>query len=85
MTSDQGGVAALIQRLQLIVNDQMGLSNILECDCSTDSDYDSINSDISADEQSLEGTSSHVNEMCQIREEGKKLKRTQSLLNWPLF
>ncbi|XP_022879312.1 protein farnesyltransferase subunit beta isoform X2 [Olea europaea var. sylvestris] len=75
----QGGVAALIQRLQLIVNDQMGLSNILECDCSTDSDYDSINSDISADEQSLEGTSSHVNEMCQIREEAAGQPNTSHL------
>lgn len=65
----QGGVAALIQRLHLIVTDQMGLSNILECKSSTDSDFDSINSDISADEQCLEGTSSHVNEGFQIQEE----------------
>ncbi|KAL2505169.1 Protein farnesyltransferase subunit beta [Abeliophyllum distichum] len=67
----QGGVAALIQRLHLIVNEQMGLSNILECECSTDSDYDSTNSDISEGGQCYEGTSSHVNETCQLREEGQ--------------
>ncbi|XP_060193387.1 protein farnesyltransferase subunit beta isoform X4 [Lycium barbarum] len=59
----QGAVAFLIQRLNLVVHEQLGLSN----DLGTESD-DSSESELSAEEEHLEVTSSHVQEICPPQE-----------------
>ncbi|XP_059294125.1 protein farnesyltransferase subunit beta isoform X2 [Lycium ferocissimum] len=59
----QGAVAFLIQRLNLVVHEQLGLSN----DLGTESD-DSSESELSDEEEHLEGTSSHVQEICPPQE-----------------
>ncbi|KAI3452423.1 hypothetical protein Pfo_009088 [Paulownia fortunei] len=64
----QGGVAAIIQRLHLMVNEQLGPSNTFKFDCRTESDNDSSNSD---GERYSEGASSPVNDICQPMQEGK--------------
>ncbi|KAL6518842.1 hypothetical protein OROHE_017595 [Orobanche hederae] len=64
----QGGVAAIIQRLHLMVSEQMGLSNTSNFECKTESDSDSSNS---GGEQSFEGASSSLNDVCQPMQEGK--------------
>ncbi|KAI3474882.1 hypothetical protein Pfo_030193 [Paulownia fortunei] len=63
----QGGVAAIIQRLHLMVNEQLGPSNTFKFDCRTESDNDSSNSD---GERYSEGASSPVNDICQPMQEG---------------
>lgn len=63
---DQGAVAFLIQRLKSIVHEQLGLSNEL----STESADDSSESELSDEEEHLEGTSSHVQKTCPLRQEG---------------
>ncbi|KAA8548094.1 hypothetical protein F0562_004645 [Nyssa sinensis] len=67
----QGGVLALIQRLHLIADEQLVLSNTGEGDCSTDGTRCSATSDLSEGEQCLEGTS-HVKETCHFRQEGEQ-------------
>ncbi|GER52069.1 farnesyl-protein transferase beta subunit [Striga asiatica] len=64
----QGGVAAIIQRLHLIVSQQLGLPNTFKFDHTTESDDDSSNSD---GEQTFEGTSSPLEEVSQPTPEGK--------------
>ncbi|KAF3649287.1 Protein farnesyltransferase subunit beta [Capsicum annuum] len=64
----QGAVAFLIQRLNLVVREQLGLSN----DLGTESADDSSDSELSAEEEHLEGTSSHVQETCPHGKEGQE-------------
>ncbi|XP_009758103.1 protein farnesyltransferase subunit beta isoform X1 [Nicotiana sylvestris] len=64
----QGVVAFLIQRLKSIVHEQLGLSNEL----STESADDSSESELSDEEEHLEGTSSHVQKTCPLRQEGQE-------------
>ncbi|KAK6155185.1 hypothetical protein DH2020_009433 [Rehmannia glutinosa] len=64
----QGGVAAIIQRLRLVVSEQMGLPNTSNFDSRTESDNDSSDSD---GDQSSEGASSPVNDSCQPIQKGK--------------
>ncbi|GFP96060.1 protein farnesyltransferase subunit beta [Phtheirospermum japonicum] len=63
----QGGVAAIIQRLHLMVSEQVGLLNTFESDSRTESDNGSSNSD---GERSSEGASSPLNDVCQPIKEG---------------
>jgi len=63
---DQGAVVFLIQRLNLVVHEQLGMSN----DLSTESADDSSESEISDEEEHLEGTSSHVQETFPLGQEG---------------
>ncbi|KAL8494577.1 hypothetical protein ACS0TY_025413 [Phlomoides rotata] len=65
----QGGVAAIIQRLHLIVNEQLGLPNTFQSDCRTEDGGDSSNSD---EEQRPEGPSSPVNDVSGPLQEGVK-------------
>ncbi|KAG5624384.1 hypothetical protein H5410_009602 [Solanum commersonii] len=62
----QGAVVFLIQRLNLVVHEQLGLSN----DLSTESADDSSESELSDEEEHLEGTSSHVQETFPLGQEG---------------
>lgn len=64
----QGAVAFLIQRLNLAVHEQLGLSN----DLGTESADDSSESELSDEEEHLEGTSSHVQETCPLGQEGQE-------------
>ncbi|KAK6129321.1 hypothetical protein DH2020_036929 [Rehmannia glutinosa] len=64
----QGGVAAIIQRLRLVVSEQMGLPNTSNFDSRTESDNDSSDSD---GDQSSEGASSPANDSCQPIQKGK--------------
>ncbi|KAL3624243.1 hypothetical protein CASFOL_033059 [Castilleja foliolosa] len=64
----QGGVAAIIQRLHLMVSAQMGLPNTFESDSRTESDNSSSDSD---GERSSDGASSPLNNVCQPMKEGK--------------
>ncbi|MCD9558772.1 hypothetical protein HAX54_016389 [Datura stramonium] len=64
----QGAVAFLIQRLNLVVHEQLGLSN----DLGTESADDSSESELSDEEEHLEGTSSHVEETCPLGQEGQE-------------
>ncbi|CAN4082456.1 unnamed protein product [Withania somnifera] len=64
----QGAVAFLIQRLNLVVHEQLGLSN----DHGTGSADDSSGSELSDEEEHLEGTSSHVLETCPLGPEGQE-------------
>ncbi|KAJ8546330.1 hypothetical protein K7X08_018913 [Anisodus acutangulus] len=64
----QGAVAFLIQRLNLVAHGQLGLSN----DLSTESADDSSESELSDEEEHLEGTSSHVQETCPLGQEGQE-------------
>ncbi|GER35749.1 farnesyl-protein transferase beta subunit [Striga asiatica] len=64
----QGGVAAIIQRLHLIVSQQLGLPNTFKFDHTTESDDDSSNSD---GERTFEGASSQLEEVSQSTPEGK--------------
>lgn len=63
----QGAVLFLIQRLNLVVREQLGLSN----DLSTESD-DSSESELSVEEVHLKGTSSHVQETRGLGQEGQE-------------
>lgn len=62
----QGAVVFLIQRLNLIVHEQLGLSN----DLSTESADDSSESELSDEEELLEGTSSHVQDTFPLGQAG---------------
>ncbi|TMW84471.1 hypothetical protein EJD97_025160 [Solanum chilense] len=62
----QGAVVFLIQRLNLVVHEQLGLSN----DLSTESANDSSESELSDEEEHLEGTSSHVQDTFPLGQEG---------------
>ncbi|PIM99780.1 Protein geranylgeranyltransferase Type I, beta subunit [Handroanthus impetiginosus] len=64
----QGGVAAIVQRLHLMVNEQLGLPNTFKYDCKTESDDDSSNSD---GESYSEGASSPLNDICEPIQEGQ--------------
>ncbi|PHT57419.1 Protein farnesyltransferase subunit beta, partial [Capsicum baccatum] len=64
----QGAVAFLIQRLNLVVREQLGLSN----DLGTESADDSSDSELSDEEEHLEGTSSHVQETCPHGQAGQE-------------
>ncbi|KAL6551495.1 hypothetical protein OROGR_007649 [Orobanche gracilis] len=66
-TNKLGGVAAITQRLHLMVSEQLGLSNT-NFECKTESDSDSSNS---GGEQSFEGASPPLNDVCQPMQEGK--------------
>lgn len=63
---DQGAVVFLIQRLNLVVREQLGLSN----DLCTESADDSSESELSDEEENLKGSSSHVRETCPLGQEG---------------
>nr|AAB69757.1 farnesyl-protein transferase beta subunit [Solanum lycopersicum] len=62
----QGAVVFLIQRLNLIVHEQLGLSN----DLSTESADDSSESELSDEEEHLEGISSHVQDTFPLGQAG---------------
>lgn len=62
-------MAAIVQRLHLMVNEQLGLPNTFKFDGGTESGNDSSNSD---GEQLSEGSSSPVNDICQPMKEGKQ-------------
>lgn len=64
----QGAVAFLIQRLNLVVHEQLGLPN----DHGTESADDSSGSELSDEDEHLEGTSSHVQETCPLGQEGQE-------------
>ncbi|KAK4417763.1 protein farnesyltransferase subunit beta [Sesamum alatum] len=64
----QGGVAAIIQRLHLLVNEQLGLPNTFKYDYRTESDNDSSDSD---GEPYSDGAASPENDVCQPMQEGK--------------
>ncbi|KZV55884.1 protein farnesyltransferase subunit beta [Dorcoceras hygrometricum] len=67
----QGGTAAIIQRLHMIVNEQLGVSYILEHGSSANSDNCSTDSDCPVGDQVSEvGTSSPVNDICRPEQEG---------------
>ena len=64
---DQGAVLALIQMLHSIGDKQLGAD---EEDCSTDSTESCAASELSEEEQHLEGTSFNVDEASHSRDEG---------------
>ncbi|KAK4392999.1 protein farnesyltransferase subunit beta [Sesamum angolense] len=64
----QGGVAAIIQRLHLLVNEQLGLPNTFKYDCGTESDNDSSDS---GGEPYSDGEASPENDIRQPMQEGK--------------
>ncbi|KAK4477391.1 hypothetical protein RD792_016612 [Penstemon davidsonii] len=68
----QGGVAAIIQRLHLIVNEQLGLPNAFKDDLSIDCEHDSTNSDLSEGERYSEATTSFKNDTCENSQEGEQ-------------
>lgn len=55
-------MAAIIQRLHVMIKEQMGLSDTFEFDCRTESDNDTSDSD---GEQPPEGATSLVDDVCQ--------------------
>ncbi|KAL3526424.1 hypothetical protein ACH5RR_011080 [Cinchona calisaya] len=67
----QGGVAAIVQRLQMVVCEQLGLSKASYLECTSGSFHDSETSDISNEEEGNTGISSPVTGTCQIRKEGQ--------------
>lgn len=70
---DQGGTAAIIQRLHLIVNKQLGLPYVFKHGSSTDTDKCSTDSDFADRDQVSEGASSPVNDVCGLEQEGMQI------------
>ncbi|XP_055805934.1 protein farnesyltransferase subunit beta isoform X2 [Solanum dulcamara] len=64
----QGAVVFLVQRLNLVVHEQLGLSNDLD----TESADDSSESELSDEKENLKGSSSHVQENCPLGQEGQE-------------
>lgn len=66
--SEQGGVSALIQRLNSIADEPLMPSDA-EDDCSTGTES-SAASDVHEGEHDLEGNLSHADDTCHLRQEG---------------
>ncbi|XP_075492895.1 protein farnesyltransferase subunit beta-like isoform X1 [Primulina tabacum] len=66
----QGGTAAIIQRLHLIVNKQLGLPYAFKHGSSVETGKCSADSDFADRDQVSEGASSPVNDVCRLEQEG---------------
>ena len=66
----QGGVAVIVQKLHSVICEQLGLSNVLDSECDSESYHDYETSDISDVEECTVETSCPLGGTCHRRKEG---------------